>query len=201
VRRTISLPATRVSMDAPTGFGAIHHMMSRMPRRVLVAACSAVCASFSCLAVQASPSVSRAAAATAPLRVWIGHWHTRGESGGTPWHADTRCAWSANHGFVVCDQLINDSVNQLMILSYDEAARAYRISSIGKDRAPIISFGTVHGGVWTNVGNWDQGGKRFMIKTTVDFSVPHRYSDREMISEDGGAHWAEESRGHSVQVR
>lgn len=149
----------------------------------------------------APPSAaSNPPAATAQLQVWVGHWQTHGESGGTPWHADTKCAWSPNHGFVVCDQLINDRVNQLMILSYDETAKAYRISSIGKDRAPVISDGTIRGKVWTNTGKFDQGGKRILIRTIVDFSVPHHYADREWTSADGGAHWSETSRGHAKQV-
>ena len=146
------------------------------------------------------PAATKPSVALAELQVWVGHWHTQGESGGTRWHADTRCAWSLNHGFVVCDQLINDRINQLMILSYDETARAYRISSIGKDRAPVISQGTVHGNVWTNAGEFDQGGKKILVRTTVDFSVPHRYADRELISADGGADWSETSRGQAIQV-
>jgi hypothetical protein len=145
-------------------------------------------------------AVSKPPAAAAQLQVWVGHWNTKGESGGTPWHADTRCAWSPNHEFVVCDQLINDRVNQLMILTYDESAKVYRISSIGKDRAPILSRGTIRGKVWTNTGEFDQAGKRILIRTTVDFSVPHHYADREWTSEDGGAHWSETSRGQAIQV-
>ena len=135
------------------------------------------------------------------LQVWVGHWRTKGESGGTPWHADTRCAWSVNHQFVVCDQLINDRVDQLMILSYDPSAKAFRISSIGRDRAPLVAFGRVHGMIWTNSGEIEQGGKRILLETVVDFSVPHEYSDRETLSQDGGAHWTEESRGHAIQVQ
>lgn len=138
-------------------------------------------------------------AAAEALQVWVGHWHTRGESGGTPWHAETRCTWSMNHGFVVCDQLINDRLNQLMILTYDASAKAYRITSVGKDRPPIIAFGTVKNGVWTNIAKLEQGRKSILMKTTVDFSVPRHYTDREMVSEDGGAHWSETSRGHSTQ--
>lgn len=169
--------------------------------RPISAVCFTLCVLVACLSAGARPAMSEGAAPASPLQVWVAHWHTKGESGGTPWHADTRCGWSANHGFVVCDQLINDRVNQLMILSYDDAAKAYRISSIGKDREPIISFGTVAGEVWTNTGEFDQGGKRILMKTVVDFSVPRHYSDREMISEDGGAHWTEESRGHAIQVQ
>lgn len=160
-----------------------------------------LCALMACLLAGAPPSMSKGAAAVNPLQAWVGHWQTKGESGGTPWHADTRCGWSANHGFVVCDQLINDRVNQLMILSYDDAAKAYRISSIGRDRAPILSFGRVDRDVWTNTGEVNQDGRRILIKTVVDFSVPRHYSDRETISEDGGAHWTEESRGRAVKVQ
>lgn len=165
------------------------------------AVCVALCALVAYLSAAAEPVMSKDAAPASQLQTWVGHWHTKGESGGTPWHADTRCGWSANHGFVVCDQLINDRVNQLMILSYDESSKSYRISSIGKDRAPIVSFGTIDGQVWTNTGEFDQGGKRILIKTVVDFSVPRHYSDRETISEDGGAHWTEESRGRAIQVQ
>ena len=151
-------------------------------------------------AAGAKPVATQPSVAAAELQVWVGHWHTQGESGGTRWHADTRCAWSLNHGFVVCDQLINDRVNQLMILSYDETAGAYRISSIGKDRAPLVSHGTVRGKVWTNTGEFAQDGKKILIRTTVDFSVPHHYADRELISADGGADWSETSRGQAIQV-
>lgn len=145
-------------------------------------------------------AMSGASAAAAELQVWVGHWNTKGESSGTPWHADTRCAWSPNREFVVCDQLINDRVNQLMILTYDESAKVYRISSIGKDRAPVIARGTIRGKVWTNIGDFDQGGKKILIKTIVDFSVPRHYADREWTSVDGGTHWSETSRGQAIQV-
>lgn len=175
--------------------------MSHTRKRPLLAACAALCGLLTCLAAGADPATSASSRPETRLQDWVGHWHTKGESGGTPWHADTRCAWSVNHGFVVCDQLINDRVDQLMILCYDQAARAYRISSIGKDREPVISFGTVAGKVWTNTGKFEQGGKRILIRTVVDFSVPHHYSDRESRSEDGGAHWTEASRGHALQIR
>lgn len=169
--------------------------------RSLSGVCATLCALVTFLSAGASPAMSKGAAPASQLQEWVGHWHTQGESGGTRWHADTRCGWSVNHGFVVCDQLINDRVNQLMILSYDEAAKDYRISSIGKDRAPIVSFGTVDGKVWTNTREIDQGGKRILMKTIVDFSMPHHYSDRETISEDGGGHWTEASRGRAIQVQ
>lgn len=169
--------------------------------RPLPAACSTLLALLICLPAGARSAMKRTPAPETQLQDWVGHWHTQGESGGTPWHADTRCAWSVNHGFVVCDQVINDRIDQLMIVSYDEAAKAYRFSSIGKDRAPIVSFGTVHGQVWTNTGQFEQDGKKILMRTIVDFSVPHHYSDRETLSKDGGAHWIEASQGHATQVR
>lgn len=175
--------------------------MSHTRNGPLLGACAALCALLTCLPAGARSAMSKTPAPATRLQTWVGHWHTKGESGGTQWHADTRCAWSVNHEFVVCDQLINDRVNQLMILGYDPSAKAFRISSIGKDRAPLVAFGTVHGGVWTNTGKVEQGGKKYLIKTVVDFSVPHQYSDRETVSEDGGAHWTEESRGHALQVQ
>lgn len=167
--------------------------------RPLLAACATLCTLLTFLSTDARSAMTNAPIPETQLQVWVGHWHTKGESGGTPWHADTQCAWSPNHEFVVCDQLINDRVNQLMILSYDRSANAFRISSIGKDRAPIVAFGRVHGAVWTNDGEFEQGGKKVLMRTVVDFSVPHHYSDRETVSEDGGAHWTEESRGHAVK--
>jgi hypothetical protein len=175
--------------------------MSPTHNRSLPAACAALGALLICLATSARSAMDNTSAPQARLQAWVGHWHTKGESGGTPWHADTQCAWSPNHEFVVCDQLINDRVDQLMILSYDPSAKAFRISSIGKDRAPLVAFGTVHGAVWTNDGEFEQDGKKVLIRTVVDFSVPRHYSDRETISADGGAHWTEESRGKAVQVQ
>lgn len=175
--------------------------MSYTYNRPLLAACIALCALSTGLATSARSAVSNMSTLQAELQAWVGHWHTKGESEGTPWHADTQCAWSPNHQFVVCDQMINDRVNQLMIIDYDDSAKAFRISSIGKDRAPIVAFGRVQGAVWTNSAELEQGGKKILMKTVVDFSVPRHYSDRETLSQDGGAHWTEESRGKAVQVQ
>lgn len=175
--------------------------MSHTCTRSLLAASATLCALLTFPSTDARSATSNTPAPKIQLQSWVGHWHTKGESGGTPWHADTQCSWSPNHEFVVCDQLINDRVNQLMIIGYDPSAKAFRISSIGKDRAPIVAFGRVHGAVWTNDGELEQGGKKYLMRTVVDFSVPRHYSDREIISEDGGVHWTEESRGHAVQVQ
>src|SRR5579872_2634818 len=100
-----------------------------MQNRPLLIVCATICALLISLSASARSGMDQPSAPNTRLQVWVGHWRTKGESGGTPWHADTRCAWSVNHQFVVCDQLINDRVDQLMILSYDPSAKAFRISS------------------------------------------------------------------------
>jgi hypothetical protein len=159
-----------------------------------------LCASLFSLAGDAAPSSAGVNPEAAELLVWIGHWKTTGESGGVPWHADTRCAWSVNRGFVVCDQLINQNINQLMVLAYDSANKSFRISSLGKNREPVVARGVVERHVWTNTGEFKQNGKKILTKTIVDFSQPNHYADEEMTSEDGGAHWTVVSKGRSIKI-
>lgn len=149
--------------------------------------------------------ISTASSLNAPeassLQVWVGHWKTTGESGGVLWHADTNCEWSPNHGFVVCDQMINGETNQLMILAWDSTSRSYRITSVGTERDPVLAHGLVNGHVWINTGEFDKDGKKIMVETTVDFSRPGHYTDEEKISEDKGVHWTTVSQGQSTKSK
>jgi len=133
------------------------------------------------------------------LELWVGHWRTEG-TGGTSLSVDDECAWLPNHRFVVCDQTINGKTNQLLILTYDMADNTYRVSSLGTDRDPVVGRATLNGKIWTTRGEFDSNGKKTLIKNIVDFSHNDYRVDSEMVSDDGGAHWTENSHARLTKV-
>jgi hypothetical protein len=96
--------------------------------------------------------------------------------------------------------MINGKTNQLLIMTYDTADNTYRVSSLGTDRDPVVGrAATVNGKIWTTSGEFDSNGKKTLIKDMVDFSHTDYRADREIVSDDVGAHWAEN--GHARLTR
>lgn len=133
----------------------------------------------------------------ASMELWVGHWISRGDPGS--WHADTVCKWSREADYVICDQIINEHTKQLLVISYDNRAKEYRMTSLGQARPPVIQTATVKDLVWTITGTYKQDGKTMFIRGTTDFSESGVYRDKQEHSEDGGVHWIVDSRGKGVK--
>ncbi len=96
---------------------------------------------------------------------------------------------------MICDQLINDDQRSLLIINYDSQTGVYKLSSLGTAREPAIQAATVTDAVWSIHGTFSENGKTSQIRGKTDFREPGVYHDVEEHSEDGGAHWIEDSRG------
>jgi hypothetical protein len=158
-----------------------------------------------------TPSVSELSPALKKLDVWIGHWTTQRQAKDTPYSrarsisSETTCAWSANHGYMICDQLINDAgviSNELSIYTYSEREKAYKFFGLDMNGQPRSVPLTIEGNVWTYGGKpFEANGKKIQIRTTNEFVSPTTVIFRTEYSDDGGAHWTLINEGKDTKVK
>src|SRR5262249_10264064 len=127
----------------------------------------------------------------------VGRWATRGEMKATPYSAagpvagELSCAWTAAHGFVVCELLVHHGTTaeeQLSIYRYSAGARAYAFVGLSPDGGPRTPELTLDGDVWTYAGESTIDGKTVRFRTTNRFGSASEMSWRSEYSEDG-VHW------------
>lgn len=153
------------------------------------------------LATANSPQVARAqgpagAAEIKKLGAFVGKWNAEGEMKDTQYSkAQPRtvnkltCNWAANHGFLVCDQLIHTpggTDDQMSLYTYSEKQHAFAFVGISQsDPHPRTPTFTIQDNVWTYSGEFRDGSKRIQFRTTNKFTSPKMVAWRSEYSEDG----------------
>jgi hypothetical protein len=128
------------------------------------------------------------------------------------WQSDTvggvsalsNCAWTPEHGGVVCEQIITGLAggarHALNLYTFDATEKRYvyyGLPRAGEPMAPV-PLG-IDGRVWTYGGRKPEDGGP-MNRTINDFSAPGMYTWRQETSQDGKA-WTVGRRGQSKRIR
>ena len=144
------------------------------------------------------------------LAAFVGHWTLSGElkdaTTGKPTmklSSDLICNWSANHGFLLCDQMIHlpdATQNDLSVYTYSEKDHAFQFFGItrGNKEARTTKL-TIDGNLWTYSSSDTTGGKNVQYRTTNRFTTASKVDWRSEYSEDG-AHWATTAEGTDVRA-
>jgi hypothetical protein len=159
---------------------------------------------------------SRQAQAPAPrkeiekLDAFVGEWTASGAMKDTayskagPGSSRFTCAWAPNHGFLVCDQLIDlaDGVaNSLTIYTYNEKDNAFAFLAVSRnDPRPRTPKLKIEGKVWTYSGEFDDGIKHIQVRTTNEFTSATTLVWRSEYSEDG-AKWTVMGQGSDTRTK
>ena len=144
------------------------------------------------------------------LSAFVGHWTLSGElkdtATGKPTiklSSDITCDWSANHGFLVCDQIIHlpdGTQNDFSVYTYSEKDHAYQFFGItrGNKDARTTKL-TIDGNLWTYSSSNTNGGKTVQYRTTNRFTSATKVEWRSEYSEDG-THWTTTAEGTDARA-
>lgn len=151
-----------------------------------------------------------ASAPIAKLAGFLGKWNAAGEMNDTPYskahpaRSATNCDWSANHGFMICDQLIESSDglrNDLSIYTYNEKSHEFAFFGLSRnDPEPRATKLTIDGDLWTYSSDDMDGSKRIHFRTTNQFVSPDTVVWRSEYSEDG-THWVLMGQGKDTRTK
>lgn len=132
------------------------------------------------------------------LNVWSGHWLGETEYKETAYskaaHAksDVQCAWSPDHGYMVCEYKRIDGrpSDHLSIFTYDQADKSYRHTGLSQDYKPLDQVTTIDGNRWT-APMQDVGpkGEKVDLRNVWEFLSADHHIAREEYSTDAGQHW------------
>jgi hypothetical protein len=132
----------------------------------------------------------------ASLGVWVGRWNFGGRMYSTKYsqaHADTGvadCEWTANRGYVTCDYFSNDPPHDdLAVLSYNTAAKAFMVDQIHKDRPPTSGIVMHHGNTWITSAEVRDKGTMLVLRTTFVFLTRDKQTTTVQVSADKGRTW------------
>jgi hypothetical protein len=118
------------------------------------------------------------------------HWRDEGHSYSKagPTDSTSDCDWSANRGFLICDQLIHSAhglQNDLSIYTYNEKSGEFAFFGISRDEPePRSTKLTIDGDFWTYSSEDSDGPKRIRFRTTNRFTSPDNVLWRTEYSED-----------------
>jgi hypothetical protein len=167
--------------------------------------CSAAAAAF--VPAGQKPSENKE---IAKLGAFLGKWNTTGEMKDTPYSkasapaSITDCNWSANRGFLICDQRIQTAAgvrNDLSIYTYNEKNREFAFFGVSRDDPePRATKLTIEGDLWTYSSDETDGSKRIHFRTTNQFTSPDTVVWRSEYSEDG-SHWILMGEGKDARVK
>jgi hypothetical protein len=144
------------------------------------------------------------------LAAFLGHWNASGEvkgsdsgKGSMKINSEITCNWAANHGFLICDQIIHlpdGDRNDLSIYTYSEKDHAFAFFGItrGSKEARTTKL-TIEGNVWTYSSSETDGGKQTEYRTTNRFTSTSNLIWRAEYSQDG-EHWTTTAEGSDVRV-
>src|SRR5258708_2747451 len=129
------------------------------------------------------------------LGAFIGKWEGTGEMVNSPFSkggknsGETNCAWSPNHGYLVCDQIVHlpeGTQNDLSLYTYNESDKSYAFFGHSRNdrnvRTPKL---TIEGNIWTYFVEFDDGPKHMRIRTVNEFKSASLVTWRSEFSEDG----------------
>src|SRR5271169_3247744 len=144
------------------------------------------------------------------LAAFLGRWSASGEvkgsdsgKGGMKINSEMTCNWAANHGFLICDQIVHlpdGDRNDLSIYTYSEKDHAFAFFGItrGSKEARTTKL-TIEGNVWTYSSSETDGGKQTEYRTTNRFTSASNVVWRAEYSQDG-EHWTTTAEGSDVRV-
>ncbi len=144
------------------------------------------------------------------LSAFVGHWTLSGElkdaaTGKTTMKlsSDLTCNWSANHGFLLCDQIIHlpdGTQNDFSVYTYSEKDHAYQFFGItrGNKDARTTKL-TIDGNLWTYFSSDTSGGKNVQYRTTNRFTTASKVEWHSEYSEDG-THWTTTAEGTDARA-
>ncbi len=140
------------------------------------------------------------------LGAYLGKWKGTGQSKDTAYskagttEAETNCAWSANGGFLVCDQKVPTG-EDLSIYSYNESDHAFQFVGLsrGSNRVRTLKL-TIEGKHWTYQSEAQINGKRVQFRTVNEFTNPDTVTYKAEYSEDG-EHWTTMSEGANRRIK
>lgn len=144
------------------------------------------------------------------LSAFRGEWEGSGEMYATPYsrpgtsRVHTSCEWTANHGFLLCDQMIHGvrgASNDLSIYTYDDSSHAYEFFGLSRGSARARTPGlTIAGRTWTYASAFDdRAGAHVQIRTVNDVEDTV-ITYRTEYTTDGGAHWVLMGKGASHRM-
>jgi len=168
------------------------------------------------VAVLAAVAVTRADQSPAPLPArpaaldrldrLVGSWQSNGtfvdsvysKAGSAT--ATTRCAWSDDRLFLLCQQhvvLDGKLTDDVAIYTYDDATQAYRFYNVGTARENSTQIDVSANGI-TYDGEFTDGAKRVLTRTRNVWESARAYSWRAEYSLDGGTTWVLMGSGRSL---
>lgn len=178
-----------------------------------LAAMAVLCISFATISWRNPTRASAQAGASGLDKVgaFLGEWKSKGEMRDTTFSkagsnsATTTCAWSLNHGYLTCDQLVqtpDGPENDFSVYTYNEKDHTYLFFGLsrgdGDARTPKL---TIEGNLWTYLGGFDRkDGKHISFRTTNTFTSPTNVTWRSEFSDDG-AHWTIMGEGTETRVK
>ena len=117
--------------------------------------------------------------------------------------SDLTCNWSANHGFLLCDQIIHlpdGTQNDFSVYTYSEKDHAYQFFGITRgNKEPRTTKLTIEGNLWTYSSSDTSGGKNVQYRTTNRFTTASKVEWRSEYSEDG-THWTTTAEGTDARA-
>ncbi|HET6275950.1 MAG TPA: hypothetical protein VFE16_08500 [Candidatus Cybelea sp.] len=140
------------------------------------------------------------AASAAPidqLNRLVGTWQSTGTFVDTPYQkagtatATTTCAWSNDHGFMICQQsvMMNGTPDSdLGIYTYDPTANVYRFDNVHASRTTSSTI-LVDDKSITYPFSFTDNGKSVVIRTLNVWQSASAYTWRTEFSTDNGATW------------
>lgn len=145
----------------------------------------------------ATPDASTPADAQSKIRAWEGRWTYSGQIYQTKYsdhHSDsgtTDCHWAAGgQNYMICDYFSDDPPHDdLSIISYSAASKAYERVGIHLNRDPIHETFTQSGEKWTTQSSTQFKGKAILIRTVCDFVTPTKQTTTVAVSADNGQSW------------
>jgi hypothetical protein len=142
------------------------------------------------------PDTSTASDSSGKLGIWVGRWNFSGQIFETAYsqaHGDTGvgdCTWAANKGYVICNYFSdNPPHDDLLVVSYNPAAKAYTAVQIHKDRPPSSGKMTQNANTWIASRNLSDKGKTLVVRTTFVFLTPDKQATTVQVSPDKGQTW------------
>lgn len=144
------------------------------------------------------------------LSPFVGKWRAGGEMKGTAYSearlsvSENSCDWSANRGFLICDQIIQSPSgpsNDLSIYTYNEKDHAFAFFGLSRNNPePRATKLTIEGDLWTYSDEENDNGKHIRFRTTNRFTSPSTMVWRSEFSEDG-VRWILMGEGQDTRIK
>jgi len=119
----------------------------------------------------------------------------------------TKCAWSPDHVFVICDQDVNfggSPMRDLSIYAFNPATGKFNYSQVNlsgeRPRTGDLEINS-DGDRWTYLGSMDDHGKTVRFRTTNQFHGNDQVEWWSEFSADGGKTWIKTGEGKETRQR